>query len=45
MEDELTVVAARKEVLTEPGHEEKRRRAGEKKAGDKKGPAVDQRCE
>jgi type II secretory pathway component PulJ len=45
MEDELAVVAARKEVLTEPRQKEKRGSAGQKKGGDEKRPAMDKRCE
>jgi hypothetical protein len=41
MEDELTVVAGRKEVLTEPRHKEKYRDAGQKKGGDEEDATVD----
>src|SRR5580692_3061457 len=45
VEDELTVVAARKEVLAEPRDKEERSKANQKKGGDEKGPAMDKRCE
>ncbi len=45
MEDELTVVGVRKEVLTEPRHEKECRSAGQKKSGNKNGPPVDKRRE
>src|SRR5260370_36453870 len=45
MENELTAVRTRKEVLTEPRHKEKRRNAGQKKGGDEKGASMDERCE
>src|SRR6266478_8940919 len=45
MQDELTAVRVRKEILTEPRHKEKRRYAGQKKDGNKKGPPVHKRCE
>jgi hypothetical protein len=45
MENELTVVGVRKEILTEPRHEEECRSAGRKKGRDEKGPAVDERGE
>jgi hypothetical protein len=37
----LTVIAGRKEVLTEPRHKEKYRDAGQKKRGDEKDASVD----
>jgi len=45
MEDELAVVAGRKEVLTEPRHKEKYRDAGQKKDGDEEDPTMDKRYE
>jgi hypothetical protein len=41
MEDELTAVGVRKEILPEPWHEKKRRGAGKKKCGDEEGPPTD----
>src|ERR1700688_3315043 len=45
MQDELTAVGVRKEILTEPRDEEEGRSAGQKKDGYKKQSPVDQRCE
>src|SRR6267378_2810611 len=45
MEDELTAVRIRKEVLTKPRHQEKCRGAGQKKDGDEEDPPMDEHCE
>src|SRR5260370_32988635 len=45
MEDELATVRVRKEVLTEPGHQEKRPSTGQKKDGDEEYPTSDKHCE
>jgi hypothetical protein len=41
MEDELAVIRARKEILTEPRHKEKNRSAGQKESRHKKESPVD----
>src|SRR5260370_14863418 len=45
MENELTAIRIRKEILAEPGHEEERCKTGQKKRGDEKAPPVDKRGE